>query len=160
MRKLVSILVLLQGLSPLLVMGCLTPARNAYIILAIIYALIAWGLWKAKRWVFILAILIMLAQIVTFSSSSYTWDPALGLKVGPYFTSQTFGFEGYVGAHFDFCYRQVDFRIAKVYSFIHEYPFVWVNLFGIILAILLMISFCRIGREPPNTALEPTPTAL
>jgi|SRR5580692_9566349 hypothetical protein len=159
MKQLVSILVLLQGLSPLLVMGCLTPARNAYIVLAIIYAGIAWGLWRAKRWVFILAILIMLAQVVTFSSPSYTWDPALGLKAGPYFTSQEYGVWCYVGAHFDFDYHRADYRIAKVYPFIQGQQFVWVNLFGIVLVILMLVALGQIRRQPPNTALEPTPTA-
>jgi hypothetical protein len=149
----------LQGLSPVVVLGCLTPARSAYIIVAIVYALIALGLWKAKRWVFILAIFITLAQSVTFSSPSYVWDLALGLKFGPYITHLSHGAYCYVGAHFDASYHKPDFRMPQIYTFVHEDTFVLLNLFGIILTILLLIQFRRIGHQPSNTALEPTPVA-
>jgi hypothetical protein len=146
MKQVVSILVLLQGLSPMLVLGCLTPARYTYII----YALIALGLWKSKRWVFILAILITLAQLVTFSSPSYVWDLALGFKFGPYFTHLAYGGYSYVGAHFDADFHRPDSRMLQMYTFVHEDTFVLINLFAIILTILLLIQFCRIGRQTPN----------
>ena len=94
--------------------------RAAYITVAIVYSLIALGLWKAKRWVFVLAILITLAQVVTVCSPSYVWDLAPGFKFGPYFTRLTYGAYCYVGAHFDFDYHQTDLRMSQIYTFVHE----------------------------------------
>lgn len=135
----------------MLVLGCLTPARYTYITVAIIYALIALGLWKAKRWVFILAILITLAQTVTINSPKYVWDLAIGFKFGPFITHLTFGGYFYVGAHFDGNFNRPDPRMLKMYTFVHEDTFVLINLFAIILTILLLIQFCRIRRQTTDS---------
>jgi len=135
----------------MLVLGCLTPARYTYITVAVIYALIALGLWKAKRWVFILAILITLAQTVTINSPSYVWDLAVGFKFGPFITHLAYGGYFYVGAHFDADFHRPNPRMLQMYTFVHEDTFVLINLFAIILTILLLIQFCRIRRQTTDS---------
>jgi hypothetical protein len=152
MKCIVPLIFLLQGLCPIFIFGCLAPNRDAYIIVAVIYALIAMGLWRAKRWVFILAFLTTLAQTMTISSPSFVWDFAPGFKCGLYFTHLHYGVFCYVGAHFDAYFHTLDPRILKMYSFIHEDKFVLLNLFAVILTILLFIQFRRIKLDNEQAA--------
>jgi hypothetical protein len=154
MKRIIAIIFLLQGLCPILLFGCFTPPRHIYIVTAIIYALIAWGLWMAKRWAFVIAILITLLQTVTINSPSFSWSLFIGPTAGLFFTlplSQiAYGMYWHIGVYFTVAFDESSASIQKIYS-IQENTFVLFNVFGAILLILLLIGFPRVRQQETNT---------
>jgi hypothetical protein len=161
MKRIIAIIFLLQGLCPILVFGCFTPSRYIYIVTAIVYALIALGLWKAKRWVFITATLVTLLQIVTVSFSSFAWGFFIGPTAGVFFSlphpQAEYGAFWRLGVYLNVAIDEPSTSLQRIYS-MHSNTFVLFNVFGVILTALLLIQFFRLGRQRPN-ALEPTATA-
>jgi hypothetical protein len=152
-KRIIAIIFLLQGLCPILFFGCLTPSRYIYIVTAIIYALIALGLWKANRWAFITAILVTLLQIVTVSFPSFAWGFFIGPTAGLFFSlpdpRAEYGAFWHLGVYFNVAVDEPSASLQRIYS-MHSNTFVLFNVFSAVLSALLLIQFFRIGRQPSN----------
>ena len=107
----------------------------------------------AKRWVFILAILVTFLQTVTVSFPSFAWGFYIGPTIGPYFTlplSQTeYGAFFRLGVYFNVAVDEPSASLQRLYQ-MDSNTFMLFNVFSIILTVLLLIQFFRIGRQPPN----------
>ena len=116
----------------------------------------------AKRWVFVLAILVTFLQTVTVSFPSFAWGFYIGPTIGLFFTlplSQAdYGAFFRLGVYFTVAVDEPGTSLQRLYQ-MSSNTFVLLNVFSIILTALLVIQFFRVGRQPPNNALEPTATA-
>jgi|GEM_PF-5220237 len=154
MKRIIPLIFLLQGLCPVLFFGWQTPSHHIYIATAIIYALITLGLWMAKRWAFVIAILVTLLQIVTVSFPLFAWGLFIGPSSGLFFTlpspQNEYGLFWHLGVYFNMAIDEPSTSLQKTYS-MHSNTFVVFNVFSAILFVLLLIVFRRINSQPPKS---------
>src|SRR5262245_36003060 len=100
--RLAATALLLQGSVPVLVFGFPWPVGLFLVAVAVIYAVVARGVWFSKRWALITALIITAPQLFVVSSKLFSWHFFIG---------------GAFGAGFATGSSLLDCRIASFYSF-------------------------------------------
>lgn len=141
-----AVALFLQGVMPALVFGIWRAGGLFLLIVAVIYAVLAWGVWSSKRWSVIAAILFTVPQLFIISSKLFSWQfligGATGVGIAPsssLFDSRISSFFS-LGARFDFAVSERCPSLLANYTYIGSERFILLNAVAfLIIAILLSI---------------------
>ena len=146
-----AVTLFLQGIAPALAFGLWRPGGSFLLVVAAIYAVLAWGIWASKRWALILAIGFTVPQVFIVSSKLFSWQFYIGGAFGPGIAPASSLLETRftaffsVGARFDFAIFERSQSLLSGFTFIRSESFVLLNVVaGLILSILVAILLrCR-----------------
>ena len=149
---------LLQGVMPAVVLGFWHPGGLLLLVVAVIYAVLAWGVWSSKRWAIITAIIFTVPQIFVVSSGLFSWrfyiGGAFGAGIAPSSSLLDTRFASFLswGAGFDFAIFGRSRSLLDGFTYIHSETFILLNVIALLIFTLLLAALrkCRESAKPPS----------
>jgi hypothetical protein len=140
----------LQGVMPALVFGFWRPGGLFLLLVAVIYVVLAWGVWSSKRWALIAAIIFTVPQLFVISTKLFSWQffigGAFGAGVAPMSSLLDSRISSFfsLGARFDFAVSERCPSLLASFTYIRSETFVLLN----VVALLIFAILLSILRRP------------
>jgi hypothetical protein len=156
LARVAAVLLLLQGVAPAFVFGFWRPGGFFLLVVAAIYALLAWGVWASKRWALFLAMIFTVPQLMVISSKLFSWQfyigGTFGVGVAPSSSLLDTRLTSFCswGARFDFAVSERCPSLLAGYAFIHSETFILLNVFALLIFTTLLAALrrCRESVKP------------
>jgi len=139
----------LQGLMPALVFGFWRPGGLFLLVVAVIYAVLAWGVWSSKRWAVIAAIIFTVPQLFIISTKLFSWQFFIGGAFGAGIAPSTSLLDSRIssffslGARFDFAVSERCPSLLASFNYIRSETFILLNAVGFLIFAILLASLRR-----------------
>ena len=155
LARFVAVVLLLQGLAPAMLVGVARPDGWFLLAVALLYTLLAWGLWTARRWALLLALALTAAQLIVLSTPWLSWQffvaarYGLGVASAPTIGQMPIFKTSGVGVRFDAAISEPSATLLATFAGVSSPSFMFVNLLALPPLVLLLVLARRWPRVTP-----------
>jgi len=152
LNRLTATALFLQGVIPVLAFGFQWPVGLFLLAVAVIYAVLAWGVWFSKRWALITALVFTAPQLLIISSGLFSWQFFIGGAFGAGIATAPSLLDCRIasfyssGARFDFAVFERSPSLLANFRYVQSETFVLLNVVALLIFALLLASVRRSAK--------------